>query len=271
MGLDVSISREEYIRIDAVRATELKIAAKSLFHYKQYKDGKRDISGKQKGWDLGTLAHSFCLENDESGYVVFLNTKESVNQRATKDFKDLQKKTRLLITKEELEDLKARREAFWSGCGVREVMSGCEVEKAFVCEDPITGLRLKCLADFVNLHERRFGDFKGVPDASEFGVAKMAARAKWPIQIGHYAYVIERATGIRMERFDFVGQETKSPFYTEAHQLSEFDLENCLEYYRELLNRLAVAIKEDHWPGYKRRGCLSLPQWAYEFEEMEMD
>lgn len=270
------IPRHEYDAIDAIRATQLKLAAKSLYHFRERQKGNHAVSGsQQKGWDLGTLSHAICLENDISKVKVFDALKkdgtEYSSPRASGPFKEMvaANPNHYVITKEEFLGLGERRSAFWANSNVCELMRGTQVEVAFCAQDPITGLWLKCQVDFINLEQRRFGDFKGVPDASEYGVGKFGARAKWPIQIGHYAYVIELATGIKMQRFDFIAQEFKEPFYTEPHQLSIMDFENCAINYRALLNRLAVAIKDDEWPGYKKRGALVLPPWAYEFEEIE--
>jgi hypothetical protein len=272
------MSRAQYDAIKAVRSSELKVAAKSLWHFNENQRGKTEVSGaKKKGWDLGTLAHSVCLENDISSIRIFDGTKEDGSEysvpRSSKGFKEMveQNPNKYVITKEEFKSLCDKRAAFWDCADVKEAMAGVDVEVAFCAQDPITGLWLKCQTDFVSLAENRFGDFKGVPDASEYGVGKFAGKAKWPIQIGHYAYVIELATGVKMGRFEFIAQEYKAPYYTETHKLSEMDWENCAIAYRGLLNRLAIAIKENTWPGYKKRGALVLPPWAYEFEEIEED
>lgn len=272
----VQIPRHVYDSLDAVRATELKKAAKSLFHFNEGRKGNTSVSkSQQKGWDAGSLSHSCNLENDISRVKLFdvlkKDNTEYASPRATNAFEEMVEANpnHVVITKKEFKDLCEKRAAFWACPDVVRTMKGCKVESAFVAQDPITGLWLKCQADFVNLDEHRFGDFKGCPDASEYGVGKMAAKAKWPIQVGHYAYVIELATGISMDRFDFIAQEFKAPFYTDCHELSQMDFENCRLNYRELLNRLAVAIKEDVWPGYKKRGALVLPPYAYDFEELE--
>lgn len=271
-----TIPRTEYDAIEAVRATELKMAAKSLYHFNEYRKGNRQISAsQQRGWDLGALSHAINLENDISKIKIFDVLKKDGTEysapRASNPFKEMVEAhpNHMVVTKEEFKELCEKRNAFWACQDVIGLMKGSMVEAAFCAQDPITGLWLKCQADFVNLEEKRFGDFKGCPDASEFGVGRMAARAKWPIQIGHYAYVIELATGIPMEKFDFIAQEFKAPYYTETHELSQMDFENCRLNYRELLNRLAIAIKENEWPGYKKRGALVFPPWAYEFEEIE--
>jgi hypothetical protein len=226
---------------------------------------------------LGALSHAVNLENDISKVKVFDVRKkdgtEYSSPRASKPFEEMVEANphHVVVTKKEFKELCDKRAAFLASEGAQAVLRGSKVEVAFCAQDPVTGLWLKCQADIANLEEARFGDLKGCPDASEYGVSKMAAKAKWPIQIGHYAYVIELATGVQMKRFDFIGQEFKAPHYVEAHQLSELDFENCRLYYRELLNRLAIATKENEWPGYKKRGSLVLPPWAYEFEEIEED
>lgn len=272
----VQISRPEYDALAAVRATELKMAAKSLYHFNEYRKGNRNVSSsQQKGWDLGSLSHALNLENDMSRVKIFDVLKKDGSEysvaRSSKPFEEMvdANPNHVVVTKKEFKELCDKRSAFWACKDVVELMQGSIAEVAFCAQDPITGLWLKCQADFVNREERRFGDFKGCPDASEYGVSRMAAKAKWPIQVGHYAYVIELATGVPMERFHFIGQEFKAPHYTEGHELSQMDFENCRLNYRELLNRLAVAIKENEWPGYKKRGALVLPPWAYEFEEIE--
>lgn len=270
------IPRSEYDSIDAVRASDLKIAAKSLWHFNEHQKGNRKVSkSKQKGWDLGIVSHSLNLENDVSKLRIFDEKKpdgsEYANPRASKAYKTMvsDNPESIIVTRDEFKELCEKRTAFVDGLGVKDVLKGSEVEVAFCAKDPITGLWLKCQADFVNLKEQRFGDFKGCPDASEYGVGRMAAKAKWPIQIGHYAYVIELATGIKMKRFDFIAQEFQCPHYTETHELGQMDFENCRLSYRELLNRLSVAIQEGSWPGYQKRGALVLPPWAFEFEELE--
>src|SRR6185437_6278921 len=272
------IPRAQYDAIEAVRATELKMAAKSLYHFNEYRKGNRTITAnQQKGWDLGALSHSINLENDISKVKIFDVLKkdgtEYSSPRQSNPFKEMieANPNHVVVTKDEFKDLCEKRAAFWTCPDVVKTMKGCSAEVAFCAQDPITGLWLKCQADLVNLQEERFGDAKGCPDASEFGVGRMAARAKWPIQIGHYAYVIELATGVQMKKFEFIAQEFKAPHYTEVHELSEMDFENCRLNYRELLNRLAIAIKENSWPGYKKRGALVFPPWAYEFEEIDED
>lgn len=272
------MTRSEYDSIKAIRSTELKQAAKSLYHFNEYQKGNRDVSAsQQKGWDMGTIAHSVCLENDSSALLVFDGRKpdgtEYAKPRASSAFKGMvsDNPDKIVVTEREFAELSDKKACFDRGIDVSDVMRGSEVERVFCAQDPITGLWLKCQVDIVNLKERRFADFKGVPDASEFGVGRMAARAKWPMQIGHYAYVIELASQIRMERFDFIAQETKRPFYTEAHELSQFDMETSSQAFRELLNRLSIAIKENEWPGYKKTGALVIPPWGYSFEEIEED
>jgi hypothetical protein len=272
----VKMPRHEYDAIKAVRATELKLAAKSLFHFRARQKGNAAASASQKrGWDLGSLSHSINLENDLSKIKVFDVRKkdgtEYASPRASTAFKEMVEENPdlVVITKDDFEALLDKKNAFWSNDDVCAKLDGAQVEVAFCAQDPITGLWLKCQADFAHLQKKRFGDYKNVPDASEFGVGRFAAKAKWPIQVGHYAYVIELATGIKMEGFDFIAQEFKAPFYTDIHALSEFDFENCAQNYRDLLNRLAVAMKDNEWPGYKKRGALTFPPWAYEFEELE--
>ncbi len=274
----VKMSRAEYDAIPAVRATELKLAAKSMFHFNEVQKGNRKVTrAKQNAWDKGTLAHSVCLENDISRIKIFDALKKDgtayASPRASNAFDEMvaAHPDQIVITKAEFQALCDKRNAYWGNKEVAELMRGCQVEVVFCAQDPVTGLWLKCQTDFVKLIEKRFGDFKGCPDASEFGVSRMAAKAKWPIQIGHYSYVIELASGVKMDRFDFVGQEFTAPHYTEPHQLSDFDMDNCHLNFRELLNRLSVAIKENEWPGYKKRGSLVFPPWAYEFEEITED
>lgn len=269
------LTRAEYDAIKAVRSTESKMAAKSMFHFNEYRKGNREVSpGKQKGWDLGTCGHSLCLENDISKIRIFdllkPNGEEYASPRASKAFEEMVKThpKQIVVTKEEFKTLCDKRNAFWASEKAREVMQGCQVEVTYCAQDPITGLWLKCQVDAVNLEEKRFADFKGCPDASEWGVGRMGAKAKWPIQIGHYAYVIELATGVKMERFDFIAQEFNAPHYTDAHELAQFDFENSRLNFREILNRLAVALEENVWPGYQKRGAFSFPPWAYEFEEI---
>ena len=263
-------SDEFYNSIEALRSTSIKVSGKSLFHFKAYTDGLITPSAQQqKGWDLGRFRHSAVLEKNIDGAKVFPNIGKYSKPRATKEWFAFQEENpnHIVITQDEYEELAGGFKAFWSHPEIREMMSGCQVEVIFCALCAESGLWGKCKTDIINLKDQWFGDFKACPEASDWAFARFAARARYPIQIGMYSHFIELATGVKMKGFRFFVQEIKSPYYTDWFQLSDHDFTESRHYFHEVMNKVAVAHKENVWPGYSKRDCLVLPPWAYQFED----
>lgn len=274
MKLGEKLSEEEYNRRQGLRSTQVKIAGKSLAHFKAIVIDNLDTTTKaqQKNFDRGSAQHWLNLESDMSRMLVFEPKKEYAKPKATNEWAEFEEQCRskgkVPVLSSEAKEYMISHSAFWKDSNVQRLMSGCEKELSFFAKDPITGLTLKAKIDGINLREQRVLDYKTDQSANPLNFAKKCARLKYHVSAAHYIYVVELATGQKITKFDFIVQEKSRPYLCTTLSLSEWDIEESTRYHRELLNKISVALRSNEWPGYESKGdALVLPPWAYEFED----
>lgn len=139
---------------------------------------------------------------------------------------------------------------------------GAATEVSFFKRDPWTGLLLKCRADLCALDSQGFTwlfDPKSVQPggATDEAFTDQALKLGYHCQAASYLYI----TGA--SRFVFVAFETDEPFDACQWEPDENMLKLGFHEWRAALDRYALCVQDDNWPGYQPGiNKMTLPRWA---------
>lgn len=288
MGLVVDMPLDDYLAVDALSATGLKLLARSPWHY-----ANRVDTDPTPAMLRGTLAHCAVLEPDAMArrYVVL---PEDAPRRPSRT---------QWAAKNPSADSKAAMEwwtQFEHDNAGRELVSHdgyllCQAQLAAVVREPelaallrdgrgevsvfwidkATGIYCKARPDWLPPADgRRITpmDLKTCIDESPSGFGRAAARLRYDLQAAHYTAGIEAATGLTVDRFVFGAVTSKPPVLAVPYVLTDEIREQGRDERRELMDRLAWCQRENTWPAYGSGfQLLDFPAYAKAGGEVEVE
>lgn len=288
MGLVVDMPLDDYLAVDALSATGLKLLARSPWHY-----ANRVETDPTPAMLRGTLAHCAVLEPDAMArrYVVL---PEDAPRRPSRT---------QWAAKNPSADSKAAMEwwtQFEHDNAGRELVSHdgyllCQAQLAAVVRQPelaallragrgevsvfwidkATGLYCKARPDWLPPADgRRITpmDLKTCIDESPSGFGRAAARLRYDLQAAHYTAGIEAATGLTVDRFVFGAVTSKPPVLAVPYVLTDEIREQGRDERLELMDRLAWCQRENTWPAYGSGfQLLDFPAYAKAGGEVEVE
>jgi hypothetical protein len=104
-------------------------------------------------------------------------------------------------------------------------------------------------------------DLKSTRDASPGGFGREVARYGYHAQAAFYQDAYFAATGRRLP-YVFVAVEAAQPHVAAVYRVNQRDIELGRAHYVDLMDRLHVCMRDNHWPGYGEGEMeLELPAW----------
>ena len=261
-----SDSNEIYHSESHIGSTSLKKMAISPGHFLDAWKGPKVTS---KAFDEGNLVHQVLLEQSLEGFV---RRPDGVDGR-TKDGKailaELEASGKKVMTADVYDSMSQRLESFTRSTEAMRIYDHTEIEQSHYAQDPITGLYVKCRPDMQK--HSMICDLKSTQIMATF--EKQVWNLQYFVQLGFYALVAELTTGITIRELKFIAQEKSSPYGVQVFSLDRATVELSKSRARELLNRAAVCIADNHFPIYDDvTRVLTAPPWIdnneFSFEEV---
>lgn len=269
-GVYYDIPFETYLSWDAVSNSRLKLAERSLLHYKAGLD-----LPETKALRLGSLTHAGQLEplaiaeryavmpayeRDEenktkggdrsfSKSTVYFRTKEDEFIKANQG--------KRIVEASEYAEMKGIVKALTMNPMAVEAVGGDgDVEVSIVWDDPETGLR--CKGRFDRVKSNLFGDLKTTRDASKF--EKFIIDLSYHRQMAFYQDGWRVLHGETLEAH-IAAIETSKPYASRAGRVCDQLLSEGLKEQKALLHKVAEAKSTNEWPGYENPSQWDGPEF----------
>lgn len=217
-------------------------------------------------FEIGTVTHSVILEEDWGG-VQLMGHDNYRTKAAQAERDEVRAAGKIPLLPSEYANVHNMYVAVNAHPVAASLLTGHIPERSIFWEDA-TGLGLKCRPDA--LREDMIVDLKTCQsaDPSEFG--RTAFNFGYHQQAAHYIDGVAAATG-EVLPFKFVLVEKAAPHLVSVVELDE----DALDLGREMNNRAAAVYHDcmaaDQWPGYPTTEPVSLPNYAYDYDdELEM-
>lgn len=271
-GIYEDVPFEDYLSWDAISSGRLKLAAKSLAHFKA--SPQLTETGAIR---LGSLVHCGRLEPLELAkrYAVMpayelddhnkTASGEQSTSKATKYYRTKRQEFmdandgKTLIESAEYDRMLAMVKSLSGNELASEVLGGeGPVEVSIVWEDAETGLRCKGRFDKLQISRGRFADLKSCRDCLRFerqiidlGYHRQAAFYRWGYSV---------LTGEILEPW-LVPVESSEPYPCMAAPVDSWLIDDGWKGCRESLNAVAEAIATDTFPSYANPDRWFAPTW----------
>ena len=258
-GIYENIPFETYLQWDAVSASRLKLASRSMAHYHAGFVGE-----ETKAMRFGSLAHCGKLEPlaVAERYAVMPTFELDEENKTTKGVSTTSKNTlyyreqlgkfeaanrdKIFVEQREFDDMKGIVTALCENEQAMKSLIG-KHEVSMVWIDPETGLFCKCRHDSISFETKRIGDLKTCQDCQWF--ERDVKRYQYHLQMAHYRYGVEVLTGEVLEPW-LVAVEKTRPWGNMAAPVSERALEIGEKMRAERMRKIAECKKTNRWPGY---------------------
>jgi len=259
-GVYADISNTDYHKDPALGSTSLKtLATRTPAHYLHDQAHPKQSAA----FDLGTVAHSLILEQDESGVVV-IEAEAKRGKVWTEPAEKAAAEGKIALTSKEWEQVRGMRDSVMAHDVAGPLFRGHLAEQSVFWEED--GLHLKCRPDAwrfdalvdlkttVNADPREFGK-----TAYNFGYHQSAA---------HYQDGVRTVAGETLP-FIFVLVEKTAPYLVSVVELDEV----ALDYGRQMNDRAKrvyrECVKTGRWPGYPNAEPVSLPMFGmYQLDDL---
>jgi len=272
MPIRAGLSFSEYLKIDAINHSTLKLFAKSAAHAQQ------EIlhpSAPTPAQDLGQAIHTAILEpaRFRKEYVlapkVDRRTKEG--KAAWAAFEDAHPNATVL-KEEDHSTCKGISESAWSHGIISQLLSGTGGnELVLLWDDEETAAPCKARLDRITVYNgfTCILDFKSTVEASIWAFARACAKYGYHSQGAFYLDGCKALEAAPVERrFLNVAFEKEPPYACAVYELTSASIEQGRMDYRKWMGQLLEARKTDLWPGYPTEiQQLELPKWAFTSEE----
>ena len=292
LGVVLDMPLEQYLAVDALSATGLKLLARSPWHYRN-----RIETDPTPAMLRGSLAHCAVLEPDAMAkrYCVVPEaaparpsrrqweakkpSAESQSAMAWWTLFQQENAGRELVSHADYAVCAMQLEAVRSEPELAALLRAGHGEVSIFWIDQPTGIYCKARPDWLPVLEGlRRGtaitplDLKTCSDESPNGFGRAAARLRYDLQAAHYTAGIEAATGLRVEKFVFGAVTSKPPVLAVPYVLTDEIRDQGRDERRELMERLALCQRENQWPAYGAGfQLLDFPAYAKQGGEVEVE
>ena len=288
LGIVHDMPLEDYLEIDALSATGLRLLSRSPWHYRNRVDIDPTPTMLR-----GTLAHCAVLEPDAMSkrYVVTpadAPRKPSKTQWAAKNPSAESKQAMVwwtlfqqqhvgheLVSHEDYALCQTQLQAVKQQPELATILRSGHGEMSVFWIDEQSGLYCKARPDWLNLDDPRAVvpmDLKTCADESPSGFGRAAARLRYDLQAAHYTAGIEAVLRTKVDRFVFGAVTNKPPVLAVPYTLTDEIRDQGREERRELIERLAWCQRENEWPAYGAGiQLLDFPAYAKQAGEVEVE
>lgn len=265
IGLDATLSREEYERLPGVNWSRLKHLARSPAHYRHeaFASPPDDTPARK----VGRCVHLAILEPEKFAASVAVWTGGRRAGNAWDAFVEDNDGRELLTEAEHAHCLAVAEKVRTHPVASRYLTGGAaEVSMQWDAVLPALGglpeQRIACKGRVDYLGPAGLVDLKTTRDASPDGFGREVWKYRYHTQAAFYTDGHEAATGRRLP-YVLIAVESELPLVVQVYRVPEPILELGRSEYRPLLERLAFCRSQDAWPGYADEELeLSLPPWA---------
>lgn len=288
MGLIKGMSFEDYLAVEAVSNSDMKLLARSSWHW------KNRVPVKQTRPMLcGSLAHCAALEPDAmaSRYVF---TPEDAPKRPTEAQWNAAKSNessmaakawwrefeqtlggRSVIEHKEYEITKQQLAALKANSEIAEVLSTGDSEVSMFWIDPKSGVYCKARPDHIHVSRKglvKMPDLKTMADDTPAAVQRSIGRLGLYRQQAHYMRGYEVITGKPVDDFFFAVVSSVPPVLAMPHRITFEALDHGMQEVEDLLAEFAQCKKSSSWPAYTPEQRMhSLPAWLKSGGEVEVE
>lgn len=288
MGLVYDMPFADYLAVDALSASGLRLMSRSPWHYRN----RVEIT-PTRPMLRGTLAHCALLEPGAmaSRYVVVPETAprrpsrlqwqakspspDSVAAMAWWTDFNAQAATREIVTADEWAITQMQLDALARDPDIAEVLRQGRGEVSVFWIDEDTGVYCKARPDWVSSAghgEVTLLDLKSTADESPNGFGRTSAKMKYHLQRAHYTAGYEAATGVKVRRFIFAAVTSAQPVLAVPYILTDEIDSQAIDERAELMERFAWCKREDQWPTYGNGlQLLDFPAYAKRSSEVEIE
>lgn len=288
MGIVRGMSFDDYLAVDAVSASGLKLLARSPWHYRH-----RVESEPTRPMLRGTLAHCAVLEPDAMAarYVVLPSDaprRPSRTQWAAKNpsqesrdamawWTKFQEDSagRELVSFEDYALCQQQLEAVNQCKELSDLLRSGDGEVSIFWIDKATGIYCKARPDWIpSVVDGRVEplDLKTCADESPSAFGRAAARLRYDLQAAHYVAGIEQVMRVKVSNFVFGAVTSKAPILAVPYVLTDEVRDQGVEERHELMDRLAWCMRENQWPAYGSGfQLLDFPAYAKASGEVEVE
>lgn len=257
-----------YLAAHGVSQSRLKLLAKSPAHLK-YAEAHPEPSTPDQ--DMGTVLHKAVFESqDLKNFCYVIPTHyEDVKTGEKKPWhgganvcKDWlkQRQDKIRIHQSDYDDVLKMRDSVNAHPAAALALKTGKSEQSLFCEDPDTGLQLKCRSDW--LSGNAVVDLKKCQDASPAGFARTVANFGYDLQAAvnlHTCHIL----GLQKDKFLFIAVEDKPPYAVGVYELDEASIAVGHSKFRRLLAKYLQCAIDDKWPAYSTNiEYLALPKYA---------
>lgn len=270
-GIYHQVPFDEYLQWDAVSNSSMQPALRSMLHYRT-----RQPIEETPAMRLGSLTHTKQFEPSlvSERYVVmpafenevrrddgskFANPKGSTAYKELVDDWKSKQVGMEIVTQSQYDDMIGMVAALAADKRATAFLTGGDYEVSILAIDPVTGLQCKGRCDHLHLKARRIGDLKTTRDASDFETT--IADRSYHRQLAFYADMIEWLGKPKIKECSIVAVENSMPYGVRSAPLDAQDLQDGRDEYREILNKIAEALKTRKWKGYDSPDVWRLPGW----------
>lgn len=271
-GIHYEMPDDEYHAIKAISNSSLKLAKRSMRHFKHWLD-----SGPVKQTDAmrwGTIVHLAVLEPDRFKVEVALT--EAKDRRA-KEYKEALEKpdVKYALTAVEADRLTGMITELNETKHAIDLIEGGKPEVTLLTTDPDTGLKIKCRMDVVNQSKAVIVDYKTTTDCKPTEAVAEPGEITRPSDFERHAYNLgycnqaafylkfARQAGLGVEFFSLVVQEKDAPYLVQPYIYGFETIDKAAEENQKLLTKIAECAASGKWPGYSnRRLPLFRPYWG---------
>lgn len=288
MGVIYDMPFSDYLAVDALSSSGLRLLSRSPWHYRN----RVEIT-PTRPMLRGTLAHCALLEPGAmaSRYVVVPETAprrpsrlqwqakspspDSVAAMAWWTDFNAQAATREIVTADEWAITQMQLDALARDPDIAGALSSGRGEVSVFWIDEDTGVYCKARPDWVcplEHDEADLLDLKATADESPNGFGRASARLKYHLQAAHYKAGYEAATGVKVRQFLFAAVTSAPPVLAVPYIFTDEISSQANDERRELLERFAWCKREDQWPTYgSGLQLLDFPAYAKRSGEVDIE
>lgn len=251
-----------------IGSSSLKEMEKSPAHFYQAWKGKREETDALIN---GRFLHSVVLEQDLSSYSTRpVNADGSLVRSNSKEYKEWESNLagKTPIKPDMYEQAMGFINSFCANSEAMKLYNGAEIETSFYHKDKETGLSVKCRPDILGINY--IADYKTCNMISKFNNDIFSLN--YLVQAGHYVDVVEQVQGCVIDNYYFIAQEKAAPYGIKIFRMNKNMIDYAKTKRRELLNRVAIAVETNSFPGYAEIiQDVVIPKWTVSesiFEEV---
>ncbi len=268
------MSFDEYHAVEAISASQLRVFAKSPWHFKN-----RIEVQPTRSMLTGTLVHCAILEPHAFAdrYVVTppdapprpsvrqINAKKPSAETLSNIYWwqsfQAQCEGRHVISAEHYQTLIEQVAAVQSVPEIASLLANGEGELSIFWLDVATGLRCKARLDWLSTCGG-VSELKSTADESPSGFGRTAAKMRYDLQRAHYMDGCA-AVGMPARSWTWAAVSSKAPFLAVPYELTDALIEQAEDDRAELLQRLAWCMENGRWPAYGEGvQLLDFPSYA---------